>query len=281
MSKRVLNKVQGAFQGLGIELKKGHSLYEFEYEHLFMFLSMDAKDQSIAFVTYVVDSCDISMDERTLNTALDIVDSFHEDCCGDWNDGVPYFVSPCYELKGTKEVSAEWLKEQLKAFYDAYMFLEANIHLLCDTGIFGLAKEDDVHSNIMTKDEVEAMIMKDFIADVGLICIDARDIIAICEHSDFIDGCRKKCYANDMKENLQSAIDEMIKVHSDAIMTHLAVKLQFNKESELMMNEMSALSDIFDSLKGTEVVWGIGRNDNPHSGKISICIVCGLKNRSL
>ena len=96
MSKRVLNKVQGAFQDLGIELKKGHSLYEFEYEHVFMFLSMDAKDQSIAFVTYVVDSGDISMDEQILNTALDIVDGFHEDCCGDWNDGVPYFVSPCY-----------------------------------------------------------------------------------------------------------------------------------------------------------------------------------------
>ena len=149
MSKRVLNKIQGAFQGLGIELKKGHSLYEFEYEHVFMFLSMDAKDQSIAFVTYVVDSGDISMDERILNTALDIVDGFHEDCCGDWNDGVPYFVSPCYELKGTKEVTAGWLQEQLKAFYDAYMFLEANIHLLCDTSIFGIAKKGVVQSSMM------------------------------------------------------------------------------------------------------------------------------------
>ena len=51
-------------------------------------------------------------------------------------------VSPCYELIGFKEVSAEWLQEQLKAFYDAYMFLEANIHLLCDTSLFGIAKEN-------------------------------------------------------------------------------------------------------------------------------------------
>ena len=141
MSKRVLKKIQGAFQELGIGLEKGRSLIEFEYEHVFMFLSMDSKDQSIAFITYVVESCDVSMDESILNTALEIVEGFHEDCCGDWNDGVPYFVSPCYELRGYKEVSAEWLQEQLKAFYDAYMFLEANIHLLCDTSLFRIAKE--------------------------------------------------------------------------------------------------------------------------------------------
>lgn len=152
MSKRFFNKVQGAFQGLGIELKKGHSLYIFEYEHVFMFLSMDAKDQSIAFVTYVIDSGDINMDERIFNTALGIVNGFHKDCCGDWNDGVPYFVSPCYELKGTKEITTEWLQEQLKAFYDAYMFLEVNIHLLCDTSIFGIVKEGVVQSKTWSKD---------------------------------------------------------------------------------------------------------------------------------
>ena len=215
MSKRVLNKVQGAFQGLGIELKKGHSLYEFEYEHVFMFLSMDAKDQSIAFVTYVVDSGDISMDEQILNTALDIVDGFHEDCCGDWNDGVPYFVSPCYELKGTKEVTAGWLQEQLKAFYDAYMFLEANIHLLCDTSIFGIAKEGVVQSSMMTNEEVEVMIAKDFIKNVSLLGVDAGDIKAIKENSDFLDGCKKYCYAKEMKVCLQTAIDNMSKVSKD------------------------------------------------------------------
>ena len=68
MSNRVLNKINGAFQSLGIELKKGRSLYEFEYEHIYMFLSMDAKDQSIAFITYVVDSGNVSMNEDTLNT---------------------------------------------------------------------------------------------------------------------------------------------------------------------------------------------------------------------
>ena len=278
MSKRVLNKVQGAFQDLGIELKKGHSLYEFEYEHVFMFLSMDAKDQSIAFVTYVVDSGDISMDEQILNTALDIVDGFHEDCCGDWNDGVPYFVSPCYELKGTKEVTAGWLEEQLMAFYDAYMFLEANIHLLCDTSIFGIAKEGVVQSSMMTNEEVEVMIAKDFIKNVSLLGVDAGDIKAIKENSDFLDGCKKYCYAKEMKVCLQTAIDNMSKAHADAKLTHLGVKLLLNKESELMLDETSTLGDVFNNLEGVEVVWGIGKNDSPQNGKIAICVVGGFMN---
>lgn len=278
MSKRVLSKMYGAFQCLGIELKKEHSFYEFDYDNALMFLSIDIKEQSIAFITYVVDSGnDIKIDERILQTALDVVNGFHEDCHGDWNDGVPYFVSPCYDLKGIKEVSSEWLQEKLKAFNDAYMFLDANIHLLCDTSILGLSKQGVVQSSIMSKEEVETMIMKYFIADVRFICIDAGDIIAIQQDSDYMDGCKKICYAKEIKENLQSAIAEMVKAHSDAKLSHLAVKLLFNKESELMMDEMSALGEVFDSLKETEIVWGIGKNDNPQNGKITICIVGGFK----
>ncbi len=64
MSKRVLNKMQGAFQSLGIELKESHTFYEFEYEHIQMLLSMEVKDQSFVFLTYVVDSNEISMDKN-------------------------------------------------------------------------------------------------------------------------------------------------------------------------------------------------------------------------
>ena len=42
MSKRIINKLTGSFQGLGIELAKSGSFYEFEYEHIPMLLSMDA-----------------------------------------------------------------------------------------------------------------------------------------------------------------------------------------------------------------------------------------------
>ena len=279
MSKRILNKLTGAFQSLGIDLAKSGSFYEFEYEHIPMLLSMDACDQSIAFITHVVESGDVSMDETILNTALDVVEGFHEDCSGDWNDGVPYFVSPCYSLEGIKTVTSDWLQEQLKDFYDAYMFLEANIHLLCDTSIFGIAAQGVVWPSVMSDEELEAMILKDFVANKGLICIDAGDIKMIRDDSDFMDGNRKTCYAKDMKEYLQSALTELTEAHTGARLERVAIKLLFNKESELMMEEMSAINEVFGNLEDVELIWGIGRNENSHDGKIAICVVAGFKNK--
>lgn len=279
MSKRILNKLTGAFQGLGIELAKSGSFYEFEFEHIPMLLSMDASDQSVCFITHVVKSGDVSMNESILNTALDVVEGFHEDCCGDWNDGVPYFVSPCFSLKGIKAVTSDWLQEQLKEFYDAYMFLEANIHLLCDNSIFGIAAQGVVRSSVMSDEELEAMILKDFVANKGLICIDAGDIKMIRDNCDFMDGNRKTCYAKDMKEHLQSALTELTEAHSDARLERVAIKLLFNKESELMMEEMSAINEVFENLDDVELIWGIGRNEDSHDGKIAICIVAGFKNK--
>lgn len=278
MSKRVLNKMQGAFQSLGIELKESHTFYEFEYEHIQMLLSMEVKDQSFVFLTYVVDSNEISMDKNILEMALDVVGGFHKNYYGDWNDGIPYFSSPCYSLRGVKEVKADWLEKELKAFFDAYMFLEANIRILCDPSIFGLAQEGVIENSVMNRKSVEKMILKDFIAEPGLIGIDAGDIKAIREDCDFMDGQRVVCYAKEMKECLQTAIDDMNKAHSDAKLTHLAVKLLLNKESEMMLDEMSSLGEIFDKQKGVEAVWGIGKNDSPQDGKIAICVVGGVKN---
>ena len=280
MSKRTLNKLTGAFQNLGIELTKNGSFYEFEYDHIPMLLSIDASDQSIAFITHVVDSGDVSMNQSIFETALDVVDGFHKDCCGDWNEGIPYFVSPGYTLDGIKAVSSDWLKEQLKEFYDAYMFLEANIHLLCDTSIFGLAAEGVVKSSVMSDEELEAMILKDFIANTGLICIDVGDIKMIRDNSDyFMDGNRKTCYAKDMKEYLQATLTELIEAHPDAQLERVAIKLLLNKESELMMEEMSAFSEVLENMEDAELIWGIGRNENSHDGKIAICIVAGFKNK--
>ena len=137
------NKVIGAFHCLGIGLNKCGCFYGFVYEHIPMLLSIDPDDPSIAFITQVVD-INGSMNESTLNAALDVVEEFHKDCYGDWNEGTPYFSSPCYPLKGVKNVSPDWLKERLKEFYDAYLFLEANIHLICDSSIWGTTDGMDI-----------------------------------------------------------------------------------------------------------------------------------------
>ena len=50
-----------------------------------------------------------------------------------------------------------------------------------------LTDEGVVKSGVMSDEEVESMILKDFIANSGLICIDAGDIKMIRDNSDFMD----------------------------------------------------------------------------------------------
>jgi hypothetical protein len=131
----------------------------------------------------------------------------------------------------------------------------------------------------MSDEELEAMILKDFVANKSLICIDAGDIKMIRDNCDFMDGNRKTCYAKDMKEHLQSALTELTEAHVDARLERVAIKLLFNKESELMMEEMSAINEVFGNLEDVELIWGIGRNEDSNDGKIAICIVAGFENK--
>lgn len=279
MSKRILNKLQGAFQSLGIELNKERSLYDFEYQHIPIFLYMSAKDLSVAFIAEVVDSGYGRMDENIMNIALDIVDGFHKDCNGDWNDGTPYFVSPVYVLKGLKEVSAEWLEGKLQSFYDAYMFLELNIHILCDPTSYGLEPKETADTGIMSDEEFDSMIEQYFIKDEGVICIDGSDIKMIKEKSDFLDGCKRSCCVKDLKECLQSAIDEMTKAHTDKKLTHLALKILFNNKVEPNMDDMSQVDEALKKLEDVEIIWGMENDDNLQNEDIALCVVGGFKNK--
>jgi len=83
------------------------------------------------------------------------------------------------------------------------------------------------------------------------------------------------CFA---KEHLQTTLTELVEAHPEARLERVAVKLLFNKESELMMEEMSAINEVFDNLEDVGLIWGIGRNENSHDSKIAICIVAGFKN---
>ncbi|MCR5181137.1 MAG: hypothetical protein K6C30_07995 [Bacteroidaceae bacterium] len=136
MKKRLIDKVQGAFQELGIELKEYQDFYEFEYKHFTFLLSLTEEDQSMAFLSPVTDPGFDNMEEHMLKAALDIVAEFHKDFDGDWNGGSPYFISPVYSLDAVKQVDSEWLEAELKEFEDAFVFLEINIRLLCDPSLW-------------------------------------------------------------------------------------------------------------------------------------------------
>ena len=68
-----------------------HALhYEFEYEHLFLLLSVDNGSDTFALVAHVLDTQNC-LNEEQLKIALDVVDGIHKNYYGEWNNGVPYF----------------------------------------------------------------------------------------------------------------------------------------------------------------------------------------------
>ena len=133
--KGVLPKLREAFQQLGMEMKRNGSFYELEYKKVFMFLSIYEDEWTFAIFTYVIDSTG-NLDGQMLSTAIDVVEGIYDCYSGGWNDGVPYFSSPEFNVGEGVEVTAEWLGRQLKEFWDAYMFLQVNLHMLGDRTIF-------------------------------------------------------------------------------------------------------------------------------------------------
>ncbi len=146
MSKtKIIYKLKKPFSELGIELKRNGAFYKLEYENLPILLSVDNETGTCVFVTLIIDTQDC-LDETQLKIALDVVDGFHKDYSGEWNDGVPYFASPEYFIGDETVVTRGWLEKQLKEFWDAYIFLQANIHIMGDDSIMkmmGLCKEDE------------------------------------------------------------------------------------------------------------------------------------------
>ena len=132
MSKtRIIYKLKKPFCELGMELKRNGAFYELEYKNLPILLSVDNETGTCVFVTHIIDTQDC-LDETQLKIALDVVDGFHKE--------------PEFFIGDEIVVTKGWLEKQLKEFWDAYMFLQANIHIMGDDSIMkmrGLCKEDE------------------------------------------------------------------------------------------------------------------------------------------
>ena len=139
----VFSKLRAALQEMGVDLISHGSFHEVEYKGIVMLLNVNEADGTFSICTYVFDT-NGSLNEQTLNVALDVIDDLYECYSGGWNDGVPYFASPAYIIGKDVEVTAEWLEMKLKEFWDVFMFLLGNIHLMGDKSLFPEMTEKDI-----------------------------------------------------------------------------------------------------------------------------------------
>ena len=138
----VFSKLRAALQEMGVDLISHGSFHEVEYNGIVMLLNINETDGTFAVSTYVFDT-NGSLNEQSLDIALEVIDDLYDCYSGGWNGGVPYFVSPAYHIGNGVDVTAEWLEMTLKEFWDAFMFLQANIHLMGDESVFSEMTEKD------------------------------------------------------------------------------------------------------------------------------------------
>ena len=138
----VLAKLRKALREIGVKLIRHGSIHEVEYKGVIMLLIINEKDGTFAICTHVFDA-NGNLNEQTLNMALDVIDGIYECYSGGWNGGVAYFSSPSFQIGMDVDVTAEWLEGQLKEFWDAFMFLQANIHLMGDKSVFSGFEEKE------------------------------------------------------------------------------------------------------------------------------------------
>ena len=245
---RCIYKLKKAAVGLNIKMSRSGSFYELEYEHLPILLSVSNEDDTFVLISHVYDTQDC-LDEQQLKIALDVVDGYHENYSGDWNDGVPYFASPEYYIGHGVDVTPEWFEKQLKEFWEAFTFLQANIHLLGDASIMNSIGLSKASSNVMDEQALNSMIAKRYICDNSMIAITANDISRIKKESDFIDGCEEVSSETGVKETLIAMSDKLRAAHPDAKLNRFAIKFITKATKKLNLDMFNAINEFLDTLQ--------------------------------
>lgn len=271
---RCIYKLKKAAVGLNIKMSRSGSFYELEYEHLPILLSVSNEDDTFVLISHVYDTQDC-LDEQQLKIALDVVDGYHENYSGDWNDGVPYFASPEYYIGHGVDVTPEWFEKQLKEFWEAFTFLQANTHLLGDASIMNSIGLSKASSNVMDEQALNSMIAKRYICDNSMIAITANDISRIKKESDFIDGCEEVSSETGVKETLIAMSDKLRAAHPDAKLNRFAIKFITKATKELNLDMFNAINEFLDTLQDDfDVIWGLSTAEDVESD-VLVCMVCG------
>lgn len=115
----IYEKIEKALAELGYELKKDGDLISFEMDSVDYFVCIDEEEKNFCVFGIVLGSKD------QFEMAMEVVNHFHRDYEGDWNDGKSYISSPVYSLKGFKAIPKELMNEIVNEFQEVCSFMEA------------------------------------------------------------------------------------------------------------------------------------------------------------
>lgn len=128
------NKIVKVLDKLGYKYKRKGSICSFETDTLEYLIFIDEETETFAINEYVM-GLKGNLTKEEFDMALDVTKHFHKEYEGEWNDGISYFSSPPYCLKGIKSIPQKQMDEIIKNFFEAYTLMTANACLVTDDTI--------------------------------------------------------------------------------------------------------------------------------------------------
>lgn len=131
---KTYNKIVRVLDKLGYKYKKEGAICSIETDTFEYLIFIDEETETFSIMEYVMGlKGNLTKDE--FDMAYDVTKHFHMEYDGEWNDGISYFSSPPYCLKGIKSIPEKQMDEIIKNFFEAYTFMTANACLVTDDTI--------------------------------------------------------------------------------------------------------------------------------------------------
>lgn len=131
---KTYNKIVKVLDKLGYKYKKEGAICSFETDTFEYLIFIDEETETFAINEYVM-GLKGNLTKEEFDMALDVTKHFHKEYEGEWNDGISYFSSPPYCLKGIKSIPQKQMDEIIKNFFEAYTLMTANVCLVTDDTI--------------------------------------------------------------------------------------------------------------------------------------------------
>ena len=129
----------------------------------------------------------------------------------------------------------------------------------------------------LNQSNVEVLIAEEILAGNGIIRLDEQDVKNLRDSSDYIDGTVVDGKLDELGKLADQGINSLKEAHPQDALTMLMVKIRIAIHSDLLMEQMESIHDVFSNLDDDiSFMWGV-EVDAPVPEEVRICVLGGFK----
>lgn len=136
---------------------------------------------------------------------------------------------------------------------------------------------NNMNNAALNQSNVEVLIAEEILAGNGIIRLDEQDVKNLRDSSDYIDGTVVDGKLDELGKLADQGINSLKKAHPQDALTMLMVKIRIAIHSDLLMEQMESIHDVFSNLDDDiSFMWGV-EVDAPVPEEVRICVLGGFK----